>query len=76
MSLQIVATLAGGTILLCSVAARFLFDSDFYPTTLGLVAALLLGVPVIWVAIKDLVHGHTHMNELVALAVSHGQSPQ
>jgi len=69
VSLQIIATLTGGTLLLCSVAAKFLFDNDFYSTTLALASALLLGVPVIWVAIKDLIHGHAHMNELVALAV-------
>lgn len=69
VSLQIVATLVGGTLLVCSFAANWLFDSEFYPTTLGLVAALLLAAPVVWMAVKDLIQGHTHMTELVALAV-------
>ncbi len=69
VSLQITATLVGGTMLFCSVVAGFLFDSDFYPSVLGLVSALLLGVPVVWGAVKELIHGHAHMNELVALAV-------
>jgi len=69
VSVQIIATLIGGMLLLCSVAAQVLFDSEFYPAALGLIAAILLGLPLVWVAVKELAHGHTHMNELVALAV-------
>ncbi|NJL32252.1 MAG: cation-translocating P-type ATPase [Phycisphaerales bacterium] len=69
VSLQIIATLLGGVLLVCSIFARFLFDNEFYYQSLGLLSALLLGVPLIWVAIKDLLSGHAHMNELVALAV-------
>lgn len=69
VGLQIIATLIGGTFLLSSVAAGFLFDSDFYPTSLSLVSAMLLGSPLVWVAMKDLLDGRAHMNELVALAV-------
>ena len=44
ISFGIVATLAGGVLLLCSVAAgQFLYDDDFYPTVLGAISALLLG---------------------------------
>ena len=69
VSLQILATLVGGTLLICSVIAQFLFDGEFYPAVLGFVSAILLGAPLVWIAIKDLLHGHMHMNELVALAV-------
>ena len=69
VSLQIIATLVGGTLLLCSFVAGALFNNEFYPTSLGFLAALLLGAPLVWVAIKDVIHGNTHMNELVALAV-------
>lgn len=69
LSLQILATLVGGTLLLSSVAAAFLFDSDFYPSVLALFAAILLGAPLVWLAARDLIQGQTHMNELVALAV-------
>ena len=69
ISIQIVATLLGGVLLLCSIVARILFDGDFYSTLLSMLAAVLLGAPLVWVAIKDLWYGHAHMNELVALAV-------
>ncbi len=69
ISLQILATLVGGTLLLSSVAANLLFDSDFYPSVLALFAAILLGAPLVWLAARDLIQGQTHMNELVALAV-------
>ena len=71
---EILATLVGGTLLICSVLAQFIYPAagdgtNDYATLLGLVSAMLLGTPLVWVAIKDLAHGHTHMNELVALAV-------
>lgn len=69
VNFQIMATLLGFVLLVCSVAARLFFDSDFYATSLGMLSAVLLGAPLIWVALKDLMHGHSHMNELVALAV-------
>ena len=69
VTLQIMATLVGGALLVCSAAAQVLFDHEFYPAALGLMSALLLGAPLVWVAVKDLMRGHTHMNELVALAV-------
>ena len=69
VSIQIIATLIGGVMLVCSVAAQFLYDNEFYSAALGLVSALLLGAPLVWVAVKDLLKGHAHMNELVALGV-------
>lgn len=69
VGLQIIATLLGGVLLLCSLAATFLFDHEFYASSLGMLAAILLGAPLVWVAIKDLLSGHAHMNELVALGV-------
>jgi len=69
ISYQILATLVGGVLLLCSFIAGMLYDNADYATGLGMISAVLLGAPLVWVAIKDLYHGHTHMNELVALAV-------
>ncbi len=78
ISLQIVATLLGGVLLIAGVAARFIFEgsvgadgemTNIYADTLGMFSALLLGTPLVIVAIKDLARGHYHMNELVALAV-------
>ncbi|MCE9592459.1 MAG: cation-translocating P-type ATPase [Planctomycetes bacterium] len=69
VSFQILATLVGGVLLVCSLVAEFSFDNPDYATALAMLSAVLLGVPLVWVAIKDLYEGHTHMNELVALAV-------
>ncbi len=40
-----------------------------YADAIALVGAILLGAPLVWHALKCLVRGHTHMEELVALAV-------
>ena len=75
VSLGIIATLVGGMLLISSVAAQFLFgpgEADHvnaYAGLLGMCSALLLGTPLVVVAVKDLMRGHMHMNELVALAV-------
>ncbi len=60
--------------------ARTFFQHDFttsahvgahtpYSDIMALVGALLLGIPLVWHAVKCLSHGHAHMEELVALAV-------
>jgi len=41
-----------------------------YSQILALLGAVLLGAPLIWHALKSLVRGHMHMDELVALAVA------
>lgn len=66
---QIVATLLGGTLLVCALLGRFLYDSRETSDLLAGLATILLAAPLVWVALKDLIHGHMHMNELVALAV-------
>ncbi len=66
---QIIVTLLGGTLLISALIARMTFDSQDTSDLLALVATVLLGTPLIWVALKDLWRGHMHMNELVALAV-------
>jgi len=40
-----------------------------YSAVIALVGAVLLGAPLVWHALKCLLHGHAHMEELVALAV-------
>lgn len=40
-----------------------------YSDMIALFGAVLLGAPLVWHALKCLFHGHTHMEELVALAV-------
>ncbi len=69
VSLQIIATLLGGVLLVASYVAVFLFTSPAHGDALAMLSAILLGAPLVWVALKDLLHGHMHFNELVALAV-------
>ncbi len=69
VSCQIVATLVGGVLLICSFIAQALFENATHADMLGALAAILLGTPLVVVAAKDLLRGHMHMNELVALAV-------
>lgn len=72
---QIVAVLVGGALLITAAVATLLFepaepgrlpDQALY---IAIAAALLLGIPLVWQAVKDLWTGHMHMNELAALAV-------
>jgi Cd2+/Zn2+-exporting ATPase len=80
-SLLIVGILLGGVLLACSYVAPFIpmfsrvnFEVggktyNFFADVLALLGALLLGIPVIAHAVKGLLHGHAHMDELVALAI-------
>ncbi len=69
VGLQIIATLIGGVLLVCSFCASLLFDSAVHADILAALSAILLGAPLVVVAWRDLRSGHHHMNELVALAV-------
>ncbi len=69
VSIEIMATLFGGVLLICALVARLTFDSPHNSAMLAAAAAILLGAPLVIVAVKDLWAGHMHMNELVALAV-------
>jgi Cd2+/Zn2+-exporting ATPase len=69
VSLAIVGTLVGGVLLICSLVASLVFKDAEHAQTLAAASAILLGAPLVWVALKDLAQGHYHMNELVALAV-------
>jgi len=72
---QIILTFIGGVLLINAAIAYWLFPGDpntgqnFYADTMAVIAALLLGVPLVVQAFKDLWSGHTHMDELAALAV-------
>jgi Cd2+/Zn2+-exporting ATPase len=69
ISMQVFATLAGGVLLICSFIAQLMWSDPVYAQVLGAVAAIMLGAPLVYVAIRDIIQGHMHMNELVALAV-------
>ncbi len=43
--------------------------ASVYSDMIALLGALLLGGPLVWHALTCLLHGHTHMDELVALAI-------
>jgi Cd2+/Zn2+-exporting ATPase len=75
-SLFIIGILLGGVLVVSAYVADKLFAADTLPDgknpysdTLALAGTLLLGIPVIIHALKHLLKGHMHMDELVALAI-------
>lgn len=72
VSIALLGTLAGGMLLLNSYIGKtkFVFGpGSFQAEIFALAGALLLGVPIVWHAIRSLLRGETHMDELVALAI-------
>jgi Cd2+/Zn2+-exporting ATPase len=69
LRVQIVATLVGGTLLLCSLAAGWLWKQPFFAALPAAASVVLLAAPLVAAALKDLVSGKAGMNALVALAV-------
>jgi len=70
VSVAMLATLAGGVLLLNGKVAPLIYGPDFVPAHLcAMAGALLLGAPVVWHALRCILHGHMHMDELVALAI-------
>ncbi|MBN2445162.1 MAG: cadmium-translocating P-type ATPase [Phycisphaerae bacterium] len=69
-NLQIVMTFVGGMLLIVAFVAGFIYpEIPERAEFVALLAAILLGIPLIIEAARDLLHGRTEMNELVALAV-------
>lgn len=63
-------TMLGGILVLNSFLAGWLYTGSKFQTQFSALAgALILGVPIIWAAIKDVAAGRFFMNELVALAL-------
>ncbi len=70
VSLALLGTLAGGVLLINSGLSKYIFGKDSFNTEfLAMIAAILLGAPIIIHAIKSLINKKTHMDELVALAI-------
>ncbi|MCK5272984.1 MAG: cation-translocating P-type ATPase, partial [Sedimentisphaerales bacterium] len=70
VSLSLLGTLLGGTLLLNSLIAELIPSIDKSQADLmAMVGAILLGTPIIWHALTSLIKGHSHMDELVALAI-------
>ncbi|MBW8015295.1 MAG: cation-translocating P-type ATPase [Planctomycetes bacterium] len=70
VSAALIATFAGGVLLIVSIIAPLFYKEQ--PEVVKLVAmigAFLLAIPVIWHAFKCMIAGHMHMDELVALAI-------
>jgi Zn2+/Cd2+-exporting ATPase len=70
VSLALLGTLAGGALLINSLVAPIFYGADSVQTRmLAMLAAILLGGPVVIHAIRSLISGQTHMDELVAIAI-------
>jgi len=65
----IVGILMGGVLVVNSYVAAWVFHDGFYSDLLALAGALVLGIPILVHAAREALHGHMHMDELVALAV-------
>ena len=72
---KIVACLLGGTLLVASLLSRLLFQGPWHPDALAVVAAALLGAPIVLDGAASLLGRleragrRSHLQELVALAV-------
>jgi Cd2+/Zn2+-exporting ATPase len=70
ISLALLGTLAGGVLLISSGVSNFVYGIDSFNTTMvAMLAAVLLGAPIVWHAMKSIVRQEAHMDELVALAI-------
>ncbi|MHC5179451.1 MAG: heavy metal translocating P-type ATPase [Planctomycetota bacterium] len=74
-SLAFLGALAGGILIVNSKLAQLSWMSWLYGTRtdvsdmIAMVGAILLGLPLVIHAVKGILQGHMHMDELVALAV-------
>ncbi len=69
---RLAMALFGGILVLNSYLAKLFFPNaiDTFASDLSaVVGALILGIPILIAAVRDLVHGKIYMNELVALAL-------
>ena len=69
LRLPFVVVLVGSTLLACAIVASWIWPKPLYAALPSATAAILLGAPLVWAAIRDLVRGEAGMNALVALAV-------
>ena len=70
VSMALLGTLAGGVLLINSGIARFFYGTGSFNTELlAMAGAILLGGPIVLHAVKSLIRGQMHMDELVALAI-------
>jgi Zn2+/Cd2+-exporting ATPase len=70
VSLSLLGTLLGGALLLNSIVAEYIYPlGENHAEIMAFVGAVLLAAPVIYHAVRNLISGHYHMDELVALAI-------
>ena len=70
VSLALIGTLLGGTLLLNSLISPIFYGKNTeVKEMLAMLAAILLGLPVVIHSIKSVINGQMHMDELVTLAI-------
>jgi Cd2+/Zn2+-exporting ATPase len=70
VSIAMLGTLAGGVLLINSGIGRLFYGpASFNTDVFAMLGALLLGAPVVIHAIKSLLQGESHMDELAALGI-------
>ncbi|MBM4028751.1 MAG: cation-translocating P-type ATPase, partial [Planctomycetes bacterium] len=70
VSIALIGTLAGGVLLINSGLARYIYRADSFNAELfAMLGAILLGAPIIVHAVKSLIRGESHMDELAALGI-------
>jgi Cd2+/Zn2+-exporting ATPase len=69
-SVRLGSLLAGAALVLNAYLADWIYpDNPLAADFSAALGALILALPIFWAAIRDLLRGHLHMDELVALAV-------
>jgi len=70
VSLSLLGTLLGGALLINSIIAEYIYpQGKNHSEIMAFVGAVLLAAPVIYHALQNLLTGHYHMDDLVALAI-------
>ncbi|MDD5459083.1 MAG: cation-translocating P-type ATPase [Phycisphaerae bacterium] len=70
VSMALLGTLAGGTLLVCGGVSHYVYGAESVQTKmLAMLGALFLALPIISHAIGSLIRRESHMDELVALAI-------
>jgi len=70
VSIAMLATLAGGVLLINSGIGRLFYEpGSFNVEIFAMLGALLLGAPIVIHAIRSLLRGESHMDELAALGI-------
>ncbi|MBN1256681.1 MAG: cadmium-translocating P-type ATPase [Planctomycetes bacterium] len=68
--IRLILTFLGGALIINSFIAEWIFTADPQRASFSaMIGAILLGGPLIWKSIKDLMLGHFRMTELASLAI-------